>query len=444
MTKIYFKLIMVALALILSVSVVFMSSYAWMVLSESPAVSGIQVAIGGGNTILIAPNVEAEYGDKTFEVPGRFSDKLNFAQYKEYSYLCEVGGLTPVSTVNGIDWFLPAGNSDAEDIGEVVLKSESLGTNFIVDSELSHANLSPESELYANGNYVYLDFWVVSPGGDYTLRISTGDASSEGGSFVMDLPEASSDGKGGFVLEQPEGSAAAAVRIGFLANDLMLIDDTMLAYGKSTFSDNRFRALRGLYQEPDSGTAYFDENRFMIYESNADFHPEDEDLDGKYSVTKALALEGNKIVEKIPENVAIQLSGSWRKNESTGNTVISETFNTAALSGKWSGMEESAVTADFYGSYLQGVLYPYINKGSFIKNSGDLLESAGTSKGVVSSLESATTAGAADDAYIIRLEKNVPQKIRMFIWLEGQDADCVRSTGNVQFAVNIEFAGGTE
>ena len=57
MKRIPIKLVSVVLALVLSVSVAVASSYAWMVLSGSPAVSGIQVGIGGGNTVLIAPDI---------------------------------------------------------------------------------------------------------------------------------------------------------------------------------------------------------------------------------------------------------------------------------------------------------------------------------------------------------------------------------------------------
>ena len=45
---------------------------------------------------------------------------------------------------------------------------------------------------------------------------------------------------------------------------------------------------------------------------------------------------------------------------------------------------------------------------------------------------------------LIKLERNVPQRIRMFIWLEGQDVDCVDSVRSSNFAVNIELAGGTQ
>ena len=51
------------------------------------------------------------------------------------------------------------------------------------------------------------------------------------------------------------------------------------------------------------------------------------------------------------------------------------------------------------------------------------------------------TANATDDVYIVRLEKNVPQRIRMFVWMEGQDADCVNSAEASSFAFRIELAG---
>ena len=60
MQKVYIKLIGVLLALVVSVAMVIVSSYAWLVLAGNPAVTGIQVAIGGGNTILVAPDLTAQ------------------------------------------------------------------------------------------------------------------------------------------------------------------------------------------------------------------------------------------------------------------------------------------------------------------------------------------------------------------------------------------------
>jgi hypothetical protein len=51
---------------------------------------------------------------------------------------------------------------------------------------------------------------------------------------------------------------------------------------------------------------------------------------------------------------------------------------------------------------------------------------------------------ATDDIYIIDLEKNVPQRIRMYIWLEGQDIDWDPRQAANSFALSLELAGGTQ
>lgn len=459
MTKIYFKLIMVAMALILSVSVVFMSSYAWMVLSKSPAVSGIQVAIGGGNTILIAPDIRRTENGKVHSYPGRFSDKINFGQFEEYTYLKNVGGLTPVSTANGIDWLIPVFYSGtSNNINELVIKSEELGSTFIMDSELVHANLTADDEeLIRNGNYVYLDFWVVSPGGDYTLRTSTGEGTESGGSFVIDLAEPVHTSENGWSLEEPEGSASSAIRIGFLANDLKITDDSMLSYKDSYGYDERFKSLKGIYHEPHTGTTYFSENRFMIYEPNADFHPENKAPEGSYVQTKPLALSNGEVIETIVNNTAIQLKSTWAQANTGTGTVIDQQFRTSIASKipeELESAEKQELMGNFYGNYLQGQISTFVNKGRFITRASTvetLLGDGIITKEEIEELKNPTAqnavpgvSGASADTYIIKLEKNVPQKIRMFIWLEGQDVDCTSITGAVQFAVNIEFAGATE
>jgi hypothetical protein len=48
------KLVAAIMALTLTVVMVVTVSYAWMTLSAAPVAEGIQITIGGGNTILIA------------------------------------------------------------------------------------------------------------------------------------------------------------------------------------------------------------------------------------------------------------------------------------------------------------------------------------------------------------------------------------------------------
>ncbi|MBQ6718926.1 MAG: hypothetical protein IJN20_01065 [Oscillospiraceae bacterium] len=445
MTKIYMKLIAMSLALILSVSVVLMSSYAWLVLSGNPAVTGIQVAIGGGNTILAAPNVAYEVEGKIYNIPGHFSNRMNFGQQKSYEYLQDLGKLNPVSTSNGIDWFLPEyydGNDTEVQQGKIASGALKDVSEFYWDNELEYANLSKtkDQNKINKGNYIYLDFWVVAPGGDYFLRVSTGDDVEDGGSFVVDLLEAQESGNG-YTLVQPHGSAAATVRVGFLANDVTLTDDTMLQYQASPYFDNRFTALRGLYVEPQSGAPYLDADRFTIYEPNADYHPEFPELNGSYVETKSLELV-DKIAQERTRNrsdrdLTVQSRSVWAEN----GAALAEQFKTASFAILDKTMSAKEYTDYVYGKYLQGQIATFVDKGSFVKWTQEL---TGLLKnGAVAADEpNLEYAGATEDVYIIKLERNIPQRIRMFIWLEGQDIDCVDNVSSARFAVNIELAGG--
>lgn len=451
MRKVYVKLIAMSLALLLSVTMVIMSSYAWLVLSSSPAVNGIQVAIGGGNTILTAANVKYTAADgKIYNIPGRFSDKLNFGQQEDYSYLQELGKLTPVSTVNGIDWFIPDYYTTSDlkvQQGRVPNGTMKEFSEFKVDSFLAHANLDAgkeeDREKAGEGSYIYLDFWVVSPGGDYKLRISTGEGTEAGGSFVIDLLEPSESGNG-YVLAQPSGSASAAVRVGFLANDTMLTDDSMLHYKNSKTFDERFSSLRGVYQEPNTGALYLENEHFTIYEPNGDYHPAFPERDGMYVETKPLGLVKNQTVEQsVRGRLTVQRKSTWAQAENGVGTAVEQRFQTALIAVLAPALEERELSDLFYSKYLQGQISPYVSKGKFFASTGKLYGFM-NENGVVgeSSLGNVEQAGATDDVYIIELERNVPQRIRMFIWLEGQDMDCVDGVDSSRFAVNIELAGG--
>lgn len=459
MTKVYIKLIAMSLALILSVSVVIMSSYAWLVLSGNPAATGIQVAIGGGNTILAAPNIKFTDDNGTiYNIPGKFSDRMNFGQQEQYAYLQEVGNLTPVSTSNGLDWFLPtyySGNDEQVQQGRVPSGALRDISEFRTDSTLGNANLQKGDPNIDDGNYVYLDFWVVSPGGDYFLRVSTGDGNENGGSFVIDLLE-TDDSNDGNSLTLPEGSAAAAVRVGFLANDVQLTNKTMEYYSESKDFDSRFTALRGDYSEPGTG---MDNglDRFTIYEPNGDYHPAHSTLEGSFVDTKSLELVDDQVREQQKSDsdlhLTVQRKSSWSMADNGVETALEQVYTTAQMARLGEKLTQQDGADLLYGKYLQGQIAPYVTKGSFVKSTGNLISVLNTSNGAVTADEliskthgTADTVygGATDDVYIIRLERNVPQRIRMFIWLEGQDIDCVDNISSARFAVNIELAGGDQ
>lgn len=448
MGKIYAKLLIISLALLLSVSVVVMSTYAWLVMSSSPVVSGIQVTIGGGNTILVAPDLQQEVDGNTYHYPGGFSDKLNFSQHESYAYLQDVAGLSPVSTADGVHWFLPSyyDNTDEEVQNGTVLNGALRDiSDFLMDDQLAHANLDrSETEKIEAGSYSYLDFWVVSPGADYTLRISapTADSGENGGSFVMDLPRPEQQDET-WVLSGQEHSAAAAVRVGFLANANRVTDDSMVYYQSSSDFDERYMSLLGLYSEPDSAP-YTQGNRFTIYEPNADSHPEMTAALGSYVTTHPITLVNGVASEvSVSDRLTVQKTSRWLGAQNDGErTVIEQIFHAATMGMNLDGMEPGDVADAFFNDHLQGQIASYIQKGEFITRTSDLYKFGATA--TAGELDTLDTAGATDDVYIIKLERNVPQRIRMFVWLEGQDVDCIDSVRASSFVVNIEFAGGTE
>lgn len=445
MKKIYTKLILITLTLLLSMSVVVMSSYAWFVLSSSPVATGIQVTIGGGNTVLIAPDVQQVVDGVTYHYPGSFTDKMNFSNYESYDYLEELGGLMPVSTADGCNWFLPV-YYDATD-KEVQSGSAMIGTlkdiqDFRLDNELLHANLTADQAgKIKEGSYAYLDFWVVSPGAEYTLRISTGE---KDGSYLVDLLEPQkTDDLTGYSLREPTSKAAAAVRIGFLANPSRVTDDTMVYYQSSPHYNSQYTYLQGLYQEPDNGSFLLSSNRFTIYEPNGDSHPYGTASLGSYVHTSPIGLVDGVATEvSVEDRLAVQLTSSWQTADVGSGLAIEQRFQTALYGMDLENMDTREIQDRFYQSYLQGQLSPYVMPGQFVTRTSDLYKY--TNSIAAEQMDALAVSGATEDTYIIRLERNVPQRIRMFVWLEGQDVDCVDEISSGRFAVNIELAGGTE
>lgn len=446
MKKMYTKLIAITLTLILSASMVVMSTYAWFVLSENPVATGIEVSIGGGNTILIAPDLTQVVDGQTFHYPGAFSDKMYFSQHESYDYLQDLGGLTPVSTADGVNWLLPAyyDQSDEQVLqGQVFSGQIKDVQDFTLDNELAYANLdASETDKIEEGSYIYLDFWVVSNGGDYTLRISTGE--DQGGSFLMDLPQPTqADNSTGYELGDTGHNAGAAVRVGFLANALSSGDEAMLQYQASDCFDERYTSLRGYYQEPDSGAWTQSDNRFTIYEPNCDSHPTGAASEGSYVLTQPLGVIDGVITPVcVSGQVTAQKSSLWMEAANGSGSALSQRFQAALMGMDTDGMSTEEISNTFYGSYLQKQLAPYVDKGAFIQNAADL-NKFGESI-TAEQLGTLDTAGATSDVYIIELEKHIPQRIRMFIWLEGQDVDCVNSVSASSFALQIELAGGSE
>ena len=165
--KAYIKIACTAAALLCAMAMIVMSSYAWLTASTSPVAEGIQVAVGGGSTILLAPDV---VNDERKHYPGAFGATLRLDDLLDTD---AYSGLTPVSTADGLSWYLPVYYTENDP--EVLARTAKAGDlkpydQFLCDETLTYANLSAGDEKAAKGSYLYVDFWVVSPGSRSTPK----------------------------------------------------------------------------------------------------------------------------------------------------------------------------------------------------------------------------------------------------------------------------------
>ena len=427
MKKVYFKLVFLTIMLLAALAAVVTVTYAFFILSTDPVMNGITVTLGGGNTILLAPDLQETLDNgQTVHYPGEFSAKLDLNACESYAYLNSVGTLRPVSTADGIHWFLPV--YDAE---------TGVLTGFADDSTLQNANLGQGAE--GTGRYIYLDLWIVSPGADYVVRVSKDEKSGEG-SFLTELPGVVQTETGGMTLGESSGSIASIARVGFLVNGAVASDAAMQSYVSSLTYDGRYRSLTGVYPEPGTDTPT---GNFTIYEPNGTLHRGE--ADGTYLITSPLGVTGEGCEPTGVEDIlAVQVPSQWAVRQGQTGTAL-ETELQAALAGK-TVTDPAEAEQMLYAGRLQGQVSPLVEAGGFYADTAALYAAAENGAVSPESLEELGLAGAADGAVITRLKANVPQRVRVFIWLEGQDPDAVNSglVPGERFALSIELAGESE
>ena len=428
--KAYIKIACTAAALLCAMAMIVMSSYAWLTASTSPVAEGIQVAVGGGSTILLAPDVVNDAGK---HYPGAFGATLRLDDLLDAD---AYSGLTPVSTADGLNWYLPVYYT--EDDPEVQAETAKAGDlkpydQFLCDERLTYANLPVDDERAAKGSYLYADFWVVSPGSRYELRVSTSNDASGAGSYVVDLPQVV-ETKNGFAMQTPEYPASESLRVGFLVNQNAAAEsaDAYAANG----GDQRYTKLMGDYQKAGEQVQPASYNTFHIYEPNGSSHTAQRETG--YIATYPLGRNDTSVTGiPVGGRLSVQMASRWTED------MVNDVFEASVQQARAAGTATAAeVQARLYKT-LAG-RSDYVNKGQFLQNTDKLYAGMGedhTVSGVL--LEQMAKAGANESNSIVTLERNVPQRIRMFIWLEGQDADCVSGASVSGFAMRIELAGST-
>lgn len=444
MNRIRTKLIASLLAVLIAAALIVVSSFAWLTISAEPEVGGMKIQIGSSNTIMLAADLVTYNSDGTVDhYPGAFSQNLQFADYETYDYVKALASLSPVSTYDGLHWVRSDFYTDTDpevEQGMAVSGQLKKYSQLPVDSSLQFANLIGEGSQ--NGCYAYVDFWVVSPTKNCDLRISTSNE-SDSGSFVIGQmkPVANTDGTG-YVLEEANPTVAASVRVGFLVNQETADDSDIAKYlGSAAYSDT-YTHLLGRYQEPgeaiDPNASLT--NRFTIYEPNGNLHADGGEY---YQVTKPLSVQsGRPAPADISDRLTVQLVNRWRRTADNSTTLLEEEFYVSTFGMQEKFTSSSEISQYFYHQYLQGNLASYVDKGYFVNSTQQLYADAGAGGYVeAESIALHTADRATDEITIVTLQKNVPQRIRMFVWLEGQDADCVNFEDISGFVINLELAG---
>lgn len=374
------KITAAVLLVLAAASLVGAATYAWHILSVAPEAGGMQITVGAAKVIQVAPDVTATDGS---HAPGTFGDTLDITKDANYDYLNGLAGLTPVSTAGGVHWYLPQ-YGDAADGMEGP-------TAFTEDENLAHANLPAEQAAAAQeGSYYYMDFWVSAPE-DFNLRLAAGDSKSAG-SYALTLP-------------LPQKSAEDVWALSY--------DDAGLAAQKCL----RLGFLTGL--DSDEGTS------FLIYEPNGT------DGGSTYKVTTPQSAAGE--TDDIRGHLTVQQTSQWKPGSL--NNAFAQFVKSAGTD--LLNMEALAVARQFYTKALGGQYRPYVTSGQFYQRAADLYENA-------ENAENAPISGAATDGVILRLKANEPQRIRLFVWLEGQDADCINDAQNALLGIHLELAGSDQ
>lgn len=422
------KLLASIVLLLLSACMVLSVSYAWITVSNAPELAGVKITIGIDPTIRIAPNVQETINNKVVNYPGKFS---NTAVLETPDAL-----LSPVSTADGVNWFIPTYDEEGN-------LNEEL-SSFILDNEMVYANTM-------DGGYAYLDFWIVSPLDNCYVRLCTGDE-NEVGTYVVQMPESIKNftNNTGYNLDSNYTALSASTRVGFLVNDEMVVsNDEIIAYMNSYNYDKAVTLLRGNYDDLNNA-------QFMIFEPNGLVHKDKgysqyltvDGLksavinDGEYWITKPIGInsQGIRSLVDITDKLIIQTESSWLENED-GTLIIEDLYQAYLMQCQQDNTTPS--NKEFYTKMIEGRTLQYVYAGDLIENSYDVSLGVNEEYATKDEVSVMSKVNAVKTSEIVVLRKNVPQRIRMYVWIEGQDVDTTHQAADKTIVIRLELAGST-
>ena len=459
--KIYYGLIILILIALISV----IGSLAWFTLSTSPELSDVSVNFMTTEAVRI----------------GTTNDLSDYNFYKEIQISNDMAGLKPISTVDGINWFVCKYDVDgnvlskdkAEDLGisQYEYLKFPLGGNLTKEDETNNLQATSDSNIQVSaadyGYYIYKDIYLLSPHGCeiYLVNPYSVDGMEVGkieGTFVKTYKIEDNE------IKLIDGGADTSIRLGF--------KNLGQVYSASSIPNN---ATPNKYSNEVSGEKliYTDDinEDFIILEPNADMRYRENRLEsntGVYVDTFSLG----ETVQNQSQSYN-QLSGyiqtyPIRINEElvdeaesidTSKSINSIKEELSRIDGSPNILDENSLIVQSKSLWNSSENIDDINEVSFSRlgkfRSGNEFytnyRNDNTTEYTISNIENTSVTSGFTDANnniidnqvpiaITKLTAGIPNKVRVYIWVEGQDVDCWNEIISDKIMISLEFVTNEE
>ena len=411
MSRTKIKLIVTAAALIIALCLVGMGTYAWMTMSTQGEVTGLGFSFSGT-------------GDEwPFEISLTGAED-SFHKEISIADLFTTGGgfmLRPISTFDGVNWYSARydamGNVSGYKDVDLALVSN-IHREDEVDPELAAFDDVTSGKI----NYlIWKDIWVrtndkKAAGGAngyaYELKLNNprltnlDENETEFGSYVLPAPRKNTT-TGAWYIDDADKNALKCLRVGFLV-----------------FKEGAASA------ENNSSMNAADVDNFFIYEPFADERAEGAAFDQNVIYTKTA--DGNLNVQQYT-GIATGIQDTLLPTEENGSIILTSAAITNAAVGGPNNRTIRQLSSSWNNASLAALSIDEKYNSRYLGEIGHFLSLDGGED--VTGYEGIQTPPMG----VIRYGQ--PRRVRVFIWLEGQDVDCWNHIWGNSMVANIEFRG---
>lgn len=398
MKQVKLKIMLSFTGILLGVVMLVSASYAWFTVSVTPEIQRLVITVTpSGKEVPFELSID--YAQKNYN-----QEEATWVTELHLDQLVENYTLRPISTVDGIHWYLPKFSADGNVNGFWQLPNNRMSV---------WANNPDPQDNYM----VYADVYVRTRNTDAAQEMILSNPISK--------PGAGEQHYANYVLWDPvwtdEGTlktndAMASVRIGFLYTPL---EEAVNAEGVKTVT------------EGSSGS-------FYIYEPNADMRSSDFEEYAAATGYSEMAEQIYVLEQEDVSNKVNQYAGTFADHNRYYATKapkyisateyqlvnVAQTLGERLIVQKTSSWNQQALDA-LNGAKLTS------------KAIGSIGDFCSVNSGTGALTPVATTSREA----MTTVHHETIQKMRIFIWIEGQDIDCWNQIAGGNIYANLEFMG---